>query len=70
MVDIMSSTSEDLKGTTSSWKRLFGARASDSSKHEKQVSGHSKWSFGVLNDKETVEVPGKNAFLYLQSISF
>ncbi|KAK9443062.1 Major facilitator superfamily domain, general substrate transporter [Metarhizium brunneum] len=54
----MSSTSEDLKGTTSPWKRLFRARASDSSKHEKQVSGHSKWSFGVLNDKQTVEVPG------------
>ncbi|OAA42727.1 Major facilitator superfamily domain, general substrate transporter [Metarhizium rileyi] len=54
----MSSTSEDVKGTGSPWKRLFGARAGGTIKQEKQASSHSKWSYGVLNDKQTVEVPG------------
>ncbi|KHN98785.1 Major facilitator superfamily domain, general substrate transporter [Metarhizium album ARSEF 1941] len=54
----MSSTSEDLKGTASPWKRLFGVRAGDGRQQEKQASSHSRWSFGVLNDRQTVEVPG------------
>lgn len=58
----MSSTSEDPKDAASRWKinRLFKTKSSADSNQEKRVSGHSKWSFGVLNDPLTVEVPGKD----------
>lgn len=42
-------------------QRLFGRKGAAKSTSEGQ-SGPSTWSMGVLNDKETVEVPG--AFLY------
>ncbi|GAB0132051.1 hypothetical protein EsDP_00000501 [Epichloe bromicola] len=56
----MSSTSEDPKDGASRWKigRLFKSKASQNSQQEKRLSGHSKWSFGVLNDPRTAEVPG------------
>ncbi|KAK2608700.1 hypothetical protein QQS21_002811 [Conoideocrella luteorostrata] len=56
----MSSSSEDPKeaGLRGRIGRLFGSNASQDSQREKQPSGHSKWSFGVLNDPQTVEVPG------------
>lgn len=57
----MSSSSEDPKDAASGWKigRLFKAKAGQDAQEQKStIPGHAKWSFGVLNDKETVEVPG------------
>ncbi|KAG5979300.1 hypothetical protein E4U55_005319 [Claviceps digitariae] len=57
----MSSASEESKDAASSWKfgRFFKSKASQNVQQEKTaLPGHSKWSFGVLNDKETIEVPG------------
>ncbi|KAG6005719.1 hypothetical protein E4U21_007735 [Claviceps maximensis] len=57
----MSSPSEEPKSAASGWKlgRLFKSNASQNIQQEKAtLPGHSKWSFGVLNDRETVEVPG------------
>ncbi|KAG5940960.1 hypothetical protein E4U59_002102 [Claviceps monticola] len=57
----MSSSSEDPKEAASGWNigRLFKAKAGRDAQEEKStIPGHAKWSFGVLNDKETVEVPG------------
>ncbi|KAG6035827.1 hypothetical protein E4U41_005901 [Claviceps citrina] len=56
----MSTSSEDPKDAASGWRigRLFKAKAGRNEQQEEKPSGHSKWSFGVLNDKETVEVPG------------
>ncbi|KAG5980627.1 hypothetical protein E4U54_006752, partial [Claviceps lovelessii] len=56
----MSSASEEPKDAASGWKlgRLLKSKASQNNQQEKTtIPGHSKWSFGVLNDKETVEVP-------------
>ncbi|KAG5918780.1 hypothetical protein E4U53_004055, partial [Claviceps sorghi] len=56
----MSSETEDPKGAASGWRlgRLFKSKISQDPPREKTLlPGHSKWSFGVLNDKETVEVP-------------
>ncbi|KAM0560986.1 hypothetical protein ACHAPJ_003486 [Fusarium lateritium] len=38
------------------WRRFLGAGSTGSGSDE--VSGPSKWSMGVLNDKKTIEVPG------------
>ncbi|OAQ86443.1 MFS transporter [Purpureocillium lilacinum] len=56
---VMSSSEDSSKGATPRrWKipSLFRPGPSRESSNEK--SGPSKWSLGVLNDKETVEVPG------------
>ncbi|RGP65720.1 hypothetical protein FLONG3_9083 [Fusarium longipes] len=39
------------------WRRFLGARSANSP-HQNDAHGPSKWSMGVLNDKETIEVPG------------
>ncbi|PHH83440.1 hypothetical protein CDD83_2984 [Cordyceps sp. RAO-2017] len=56
----MSSSSEDLKDSPARWKmpRLFRGRRPDPDSPADHKPGHSKWSMGVLNDRETVEVPG------------
>ncbi|KAH7158067.1 major facilitator superfamily domain-containing protein [Dactylonectria estremocensis] len=41
----------------SRWRRFFGNGSATNSSTD-DVSGPSKWSLGVLNDKETIEVPG------------
>ncbi|PHH64062.1 hypothetical protein CDD81_5055 [Ophiocordyceps australis] len=53
----MSSTSEDYKEPAQRWAR---ARRfwSSSSGSERDATGPLRWSMGVLNDKQTVEVPG------------
>ncbi|UNI15457.1 hypothetical protein JDV02_001990 [Purpureocillium takamizusanense] len=38
-------------------RRLFARRPTAEPRNEKQ-SSHPRWSFGILNDPETVEVPG------------
>lgn len=35
---------------------------------EKRTPSHSRWSFGVLNDKTTIEVPGMYTRLHMLSI--
>lgn len=49
---------------------LFGSKSKDekpalSDEDVGKVSSIPKWSFGVLNDRETVEVPGKSQSLPL-----
>ncbi|KAK7408861.1 hypothetical protein QQX98_008984 [Neonectria punicea] len=39
------------------WRRFFGNGSTKNGSAD-DVSGPSKWSMGVLNDKETIEVPG------------
>jgi hypothetical protein len=39
--------------------RLFGGKSSNADDSEGVFSNTPKWSFGVLNDPGTVEVPGK-----------
>ncbi|KJZ75803.1 hypothetical protein HIM_04960 [Hirsutella minnesotensis 3608] len=53
-------SSKDLKDPPSRWRisRLFGSRQPAGNDASQGTAGHSKWSMGVLNDKETVEVPG------------
>ncbi|POR38956.1 Uncharacterized protein TPAR_00842 [Tolypocladium paradoxum] len=52
------SSSEDLKDPPRRWRmpRLFSHGSGQDASWED--SGPSKWSLGVLNDRETVEVPG------------
>ncbi|PNY26255.1 Uncharacterized protein TCAP_03810 [Tolypocladium capitatum] len=52
------SSSEDLEDPPRRWKmpRIFGQRSGPGA--SKDLSGPSRWSMGVLNDTETVEVPG------------
>ncbi|GJN69932.1 hypothetical protein PLICBS_003984 [Purpureocillium lilacinum] len=52
-----SSASEHVKERPSRLRRLFPRRPSAEPQNEKQ-SSHPRWSFGILNDRETVEVPG------------
>jgi hypothetical protein len=40
------------------WRRLLGAGAAASTPSDGRWKP-SKWSMGVLNDKETIEVPGQ-----------
>jgi hypothetical protein len=39
------------------WSSLF-ARKSVGENHVREKSGPSKWAMGILEDKETIEVPG------------
>ncbi|KPM45091.1 hypothetical protein AK830_g1448 [Neonectria ditissima] len=39
------------------WRRFFSNASIDNGSAD-NVSGPSKWSMGVLNDKETIEIPG------------
>ncbi|KAL6410371.1 Protein HOL1 [Ilyonectria robusta] len=52
----MSTENENLP-PQSRWRRFFGDNSTGNSSSD-DVSGPSKWSMGVLNDKETIEVPG------------
>jgi hypothetical protein len=38
--------------------RLFGNGASSNTGSVSDSSGPARWTMGILNDKETVEVPG------------
>lgn len=41
------------------WRRFLGGGGDGSaSPRQNDAYGPSKWSMGVLNDKETIEVPG------------
>lgn len=41
------------------WRRFLGAGAGSTAvPRQNDAYGPSKWSMGVLNDKETIEVPG------------
>jgi hypothetical protein len=43
------------------WRRFLGAGAgSTDAPRQNDAYGPSKWSMGVLNDKETIEVPGEH----------
>jgi hypothetical protein len=48
------------EGTPSraSWLSRFRQLSTDRESHEEKT-GPAKWSLGVLNDKKTVEVPGR-----------
>ncbi len=54
-------TPEEKSSSAGRWRigRLFGGKATGAGDSENVSSGPPKWSFGVLNDEETVEVPGK-----------
>lgn len=51
--------SRDVSITPSRWTRLFGNRASNNADSTSDSIGHAKWTMGILNDRETVEVPGQ-----------
>ncbi|KAF7548076.1 hypothetical protein G7Z17_g7285 [Cylindrodendrum hubeiense] len=51
------STEKANSPTQSRWRRFFGDGSATNSSSD-DVSGPSKWSMGVLNDRETIEVPG------------
>ncbi|KAH7019975.1 major facilitator superfamily domain-containing protein [Ilyonectria destructans] len=51
------STEKENSPAQSRWRRFFGDNSTSNSSSD-DVSGPSKWSMGVLNDKETIEVPG------------
>lgn len=54
-------TPEEKSSGPSRWHfgRLFGNRDSNADDSGNAFSNTPKWSFGVLNDERTVEVPGK-----------
>ncbi|KAM0544006.1 hypothetical protein ACHAPJ_012031 [Fusarium lateritium] len=54
-------TSRDEAVRPSRWAittRLFGNKATNSDDTPNDATGPSKWAMGILNDRETVEVPG------------
>ncbi|EXM00503.1 putative MFS transporter [Fusarium oxysporum II5] len=51
-------TSSDVSITPNRWTRLFGNRASNNADSTSDSIGPAKWTMGILNDRETVEVPG------------
>ncbi|KAM5510001.1 MFS transporter [Fusarium oxysporum f. sp. phaseoli] len=51
-------TSRDVSITPNRWTRLFGNRASNNADSTSDSIGPAKWTMGILNDRETVEVPG------------
>ncbi|KAI3581715.1 major facilitator superfamily domain-containing protein [Fusarium oxysporum f. sp. albedinis] len=51
-------TSSDVSITPSRWTRLFENRASNNADSTGDSIGPAKWTMGILNDRETVEVPG------------
>ena len=59
LVDMSTEKSED-QGKRPGWGRLFGGGGKRQFSDESKTNT-PKWSMGVLNDWETVEVPGQTA---------
>ncbi|KAJ6443653.1 myo-inositol transporter [Purpureocillium lavendulum] len=53
----LSLSSDNVKERPTPFRRFFSRRSAPDTRPEKRPS-HPRWSFGVLNDRETVEVPG------------
>ena len=61
--DVKAETQNDDSGQSRSKPRVeaFGGSTSTTDDHDKMKPKQEKWSLGVLNDKETDEVPGQSA---------
>lgn len=55
--------SQPQRSTRVPWRRFLGAstRSESDSEEDLKWSNRSKWTLGILSDKETDEVPGKFA---------
>lgn len=53
-------SNENETGTgTVRWRKFLGMKKSDADRWEERESHREAWTMGILNDKETDEVPGK-----------
>ncbi|KAL9565110.1 hypothetical protein ACKAV7_010755 [Fusarium commune] len=50
--------SRNVSVTPNRWTRLFENRASNNEDSTNDSTGPAKWTMGILNDRETIEVPG------------
>lgn len=42
------------------WRKFLGMKKSDADRWEERESNREAWTMGILNDKQTDEVPGKS----------
>jgi hypothetical protein len=58
---------EAQRAPSKGWKCIFGRKSSIIDDKDLDAGRPAKWSMGVLNDKQTIEVPGA---LRMKEISF